>query len=160
MSDQDNSSGGGGIFDDDVRARTVRNALTLIEAWCSDFSDYEELAPLVRAIRYFIDNQVDEETGLPIPSGDILDSSTYEISDEDISSALSEINEEHDLAEGGEPDDEPMEFPERKKPRTEVFEEDEDGVIQLFKKPKRTASEETAEDIEVFVEVDENKDEE
>ena len=98
MSDQDNTTGGGGPhFDDEVRTRIVRNALTLIEAWCSDFEDYEELAPLVRTIRYFIDNQVDEETGLPILSGEAIGSPASEISDEDITSALSEIEKEEDM---------------------------------------------------------------
>jgi hypothetical protein len=147
--------------DDDIRTRTIRNAITLIEAWCSDFEDYEELAPLVRTIRYFIDNQVNEETGLPITPGDALSSAANEISDEDITSALSEIEKEYDLEDSGDRRDaRAMEFPERKKPKTEVYEEDEDGIIQLFKKPKRKTSETNDEEVEVYVEVERDPDEE
>lgn len=146
--------------DDDIRARTIRNAFTLIEAWCSDFEDYEELAPLVRTIRYFMDNQVDEETGLPILSGDTLGSSSREISDEDITSALSEIEKEYELEDSGGQDDRAMEFPERKKPKTEVYEEDADGIIQLFRKPKRKTTEANDEDVEVYVEVEQDTDDE
>jgi len=161
MSDQDNSGGDGGRYsDDDIRARTIRNALTLIETWCSDFEDYEELAPLVRTIRYFIDNQVDEETGIPVPSGDALASSRHEISDEDINSALSEVEREYDLRDSNDPDDRAMEFPEREKPKTEVYEEDEDGIIQLFRKPKRKTRDMKDEDVEVYVEVEQDTDEE
>ena len=161
MSDQDNTRGGGGRnSDDEIRVRTIRNALTLIEAWCSDFEDYEELAPLVRTIRYFIDNQVDEETGIPMLSGDVLKSSSYEISDEDITSALSEIERKDALNDGGDPDMHAMEFPERKKPKTEVYEEDDDGIIQLFRKPKRQTNDVRDEDVEVYVEVEKDTDEE
>jgi len=148
------------MSDDEVRTRTIQNAITLIEAWCSDFGDYEELAPLVRAIRDYLDNQVDEDTGLPIRTGDVFDTSTHEISDEDISSALTEIEREYSMQEGDDQVAPAEEFPERKKPKTEVYEEDDDGIIQLFKKPKRKAPEVNENDVEVYVEVEKETDEE
>jgi hypothetical protein len=150
------------MSDDEVRTRIILNAITLIEAWCSDFGGYEELAPLVRAIRSYLDNQVDEDTGLPIRTVDTFDTETYEISDEDITSALSEIDQEYRRQENNDQVAPAEEFPERQKPKTEVYEEDDDGIIQLFKKPKRKAPtpEVDDDDVEVYIEVDKETDEE